>query len=81
MSNRRKANKPRPLPSADELAPICDAVLALGTFAVYGELVLVADTLVIERAANGDNTPSTHTLRRDDGRVVHVFRRPSWRRP
>lgn len=38
-------------------------------------LVTVPDVVVVEAAANGDVIAETYKLVRDDGRMVHVFRR------
>jgi hypothetical protein len=40
--------------------------------------VLIPDTLLLELIANGagQEVPLTYGLKRDDGRMVHVFRAP-----
>lgn len=73
---RKPPANSRALPTEADLTPIADAVLALGGFAVIGELVLIADVIVVEQLANGDDPPGAHRLERADGRSVYVFRRP-----
>lgn len=38
-------------------------------------LVAVPDVIVVEAVANGQPVPETYRLIRDDGRIVHLYRR------
>lgn len=44
-------------------------------------IVIVADVLILEGAANGQRTPPTATCLRDDGRTAYLFRMPEGRWP
>jgi hypothetical protein len=54
----------------------CDRAIALnGAVRLEGShsVMVVADTVVAEVAANGGTIPDTYQLVRDDGRTVYVF--------
>ena len=54
----------------------CDKAIALnGAVRLEGthSVMVVADTVVAEVAANGGEIPETYRLVRDDGRAVYVF--------
>lgn len=54
----------------------CDKAIALnGAIRLEGShsVMVVADTVVAEVAANGGDIPDTYRLIRDDGRSVYVF--------
>jgi hypothetical protein len=62
---------------ADCAFDLADKALASGraTGCPDCPVVAVPDVVIVEGLANGDTVPETYKLIRDDGRIVHVFRR------